>query len=222
MRKVIVTTNNNHISAKELYAFTKESFKQWKENELIVEFPSLDFFTHYAEENTVFVAHDAETGELLAMRIVRLVPQRGYAVENNLSVLPKAKRQGIGTQLLKAEIAWLRKSGYRYTICDTGTTATWSVRWHLKNGYYITGYMRNERDKYTSYKFRKPIALDIKHHPSAFSGFLLLLPLLPKSALQPLTSSLISAKTVLVNLMLLAAWQRDLNNVCSTKEQESR
>ena len=166
MRKVIVTTNDNHISAKELYAFTKESFEQWKENELIVEFPSLDFFTHYVEENTVFVAHDAETGELLAMRIVRLVPQRGYAVENNLSVLPKAKRQGIGTQLLNAEIAWLRKSGYRYTICDTGTTATWSVRWHLKNGYYITGYLRNERDKYASYKFRKPIAIDIKHHPS--------------------------------------------------------
>ena len=47
----------------------------------------------------------------------------------------------------------------------TGIPAVWSVRWHLKNGYYITGYKRSEGKNYASYTFRKPIALDVRHHP---------------------------------------------------------
>ena len=118
------------------------------------------------EANTVFVAHDKATGELLAMRVVKLNPVKGSAAENNLSVAPNAKRQGIGTQLIEAEVEWLVKAGYRYTTCSTATTATWSVKWHLKNGYYIVGYSRSEKQNYASYVFRKQIAIDVRHHPT--------------------------------------------------------
>ena len=127
---------------------------------------SFDYFARYMEENTVFVAHDKATSELLAMRVVKLNPVKGCAAEANLSVAPKAKRQGIGTRLIEAEVEWLKERGYRYTTCSTAIPATWSVQWHLKNGYYIVGYSRSERNNYASYLFRKQIAVDVRHHPT--------------------------------------------------------
>ena len=166
-RKVIITTTKQTpISAEKLYSLTKSAFKQWEDNGLIVPLASFDYFARYMEENTVFVAHDIATGELLAMRVVKLNPVKGSAAENNLSVAPNAKRQGIGTQLIEAEVEWLVKAGYRYTTCFTATTATWSVKWHLKNGYYIVGYSRSEGKNYASYIFRKQIATDVRHHPT--------------------------------------------------------
>ena len=58
------------------------------------------------------------------------------------------------------------EAGYRYVTCSTATTATWSVQWHLKNGYRIVGYSRNEKKNYASYVFRKQIATDVRHHPT--------------------------------------------------------
>ena len=167
MREIVITTTKQTpISAEKLYSLTKSAFKQWEDNGLIVPLASFDYFARYMEENTVFVAHDIATGELLAMRVVKLNPVKGSAAENNLSVAPNAKRQGIGTQLIEAEVEWLVKAGYRYTTCSTATTATWSVKWHLKNGYYIVGYSRGERNNYASYVFRKQIAVDVRHHPA--------------------------------------------------------
>ena len=114
----------------------------------------------------VFVAQDEATGELLAMRTLTLNRQQGRAAESNLSVASKAKRQGIATKLINYEVEWLKKNGYRYTTCSTAIPATWSVQWHLKNGYYIVGYSRSERNNYASYVFRKQIAIDVRHHPT--------------------------------------------------------
>lgn len=68
--------------------------------------------------------------------------------------------------MLEAEIERFRKAGYRYLTGATGIPAVWSVRWHLKNGYYITGYKRSENNNYDTYTFLKPIALDVMHHPT--------------------------------------------------------
>ena len=51
-------------------------------------------------------------------------------------------------------------------VGNTAIPATWSVQWHLKNGYHIVGYSRNERNNYASYVFRKQIATDVRHHPT--------------------------------------------------------
>lgn len=169
MREIVITTTKEtNVSAEELYAIRREAFTQWKENGLSItaaEAPVASF-TRYLRDKTVFVAHDKATGELLAMRTLTLYPKKGRAAESNLSVAPQAKRQGIGTKLFEAEVEWLRKAGYRYTTCKTATTAVWSVRWHLKNGYHITGYVRDEKKNYSSYVFRKQFAFDIRHYPS--------------------------------------------------------
>ena len=168
MREITVKfMKEAEVSAKELYKLRKDAFEQWSEQGLnpVVIVP-IEQFQHYLKDKTVFVAQDEATGELLAMRTLTLYPKRGCAAEANLSVAPKAKRQGIGTRLIEAEVQWLKERGYRYTTCSTAIPATWSVQWHLKNGYYIVGYSRSERHNYASYIFRKQIAIDVRHHPT--------------------------------------------------------
>ena len=155
-------------SVNELYELRIAAFEQWTDAGLnILESKTpIEQFRRYIKDKTVFVAQDKATGELLAMRTLTLNSQKGRAAESNLSVAPKAKRQGIATRLIEKEIQWLRERGYRYTTCSTAIPATWSVKWHLKNGYYIVGYSRSEKQNYASYVFRKQIATDVRHHPT--------------------------------------------------------
>ena len=154
-------------SVKELYELLRAAFQQWQDANLLnwgYDAP-IEWFQNYVKDRMVIVAHNEETGELLGMRTLTLYPKSGKAGESNLSVLPKAKRQGIGTRLFEAETEWLLKAGYRYVTCSTAVSAPWSVRWHLKNGYRIVGYSRSEKHNYASYVFRKQIATDVWHHP---------------------------------------------------------
>ena len=169
MRKIIIKTNKEaQVPVDALYVLRKAAFQQWKDAKLFTSATDVPLvqFSRYLSDKLIFVAQDADTGELLAMRTLTLNKKKGCAVESNLSVAPQAKRQGIGTQLLEAEVEWLVKARYRYTTCTTATSATWSVKWHLKNGYYIVGYSRNDRDNYASYQFRKQLVCDLRHHPS--------------------------------------------------------
>ena len=169
MRKIIVTTTKETpVSAEELYALRLAAFEQWKENGLTTRAgcEPVEGFDRYMKGRTVFVARDAETGELLAMHTFSLNPKKGTATGANLAVSPKAKREGIASRMLEQEVERLRKAGYRYLLGSTGIPAVWSVQWHRKNGYYITGFSRNERDNYASYMFRKQIAIDVRHHPT--------------------------------------------------------
>ena len=167
-RNIAIKTNKEaEVSVEELYELRKDAFGQWSEqgvrSGVIV---PMEQFRRYIQDKTVFVAQDEATGELLAMRSLTLNKRKGCAAEANLSVASKAKRQGIGTRLIEAEVQWLLKEGYRYTTCSTAIPATWSVKWHLKNGYHIVGYSRSERNNYASYIFRKQIATDVRHHPT--------------------------------------------------------
>ncbi len=169
MRKVIIKTNKEAgVPAEKLYELRKCAFQQWKDAGLTIERVQvpIEQFKRYLTDKTLFVAQDAATGELLAMRTLTLNSKKGHAAESNLSVAPHAKRQGIATRLIEEEVQWLRDKGYRYTTCSTAIPATWSVQWHLKNGYYIVGYSRSERNNYASYVFRKQIAIDVRHHPT--------------------------------------------------------
>ena len=169
MRKVIIKTNKEAgVPAERLYELRKCAFQQWKDAGLTIEGVQvpIEQFKRYLTDKTLFVAQDAATGELLAMRTLTLNSKKGHAAESNLSVAPHAKRQGIATRLIEEEVQWLRDKGYRYTTCSTAIPATWSVQWHLKNGYYIVGYSRSEKRNYASYVFRKQIAIDVRHHPT--------------------------------------------------------
>ena len=126
----------------------------------------MEVFQQYLKGKMVFVAQDEATGELLGMHTLKLNKRKGRANGANLAVSPKAKHEGIASQMLHAEAQRLRKNGYRYIVENTAIPATWSVQWHLKNGYHIVGYSRSEKHNYASYVFRKQIATDVLHHPT--------------------------------------------------------
>lgn len=156
------------MSAEELYRLFKAAYQQWTDFGVYTpaKDTTLERFTQDISHMVVFVALDTDTNELLAMHALRLDKQKGRADGANLAVNPKAQHEGIASRMLEAEVQRLRKNGYRYMVGSTAIPATWSVRWHLKNGYYIVGYSRSERHNYASYIFRKQIAVDVRHHPT--------------------------------------------------------
>ena len=164
----IKTSKEAEASAEELYILLRAAYQQWTDDGLYtpVAYATLEQFKQYIANKAVFVAQDEATGELLAMHTLRLNKRKGRADGANLAVSPTAKREGIASRMLEEEVQRLRKAGYRYMMGSTGIPATWSVRWHLKNGYRIVGYSRSERNNYASYVFRKQIATDVWHHPT--------------------------------------------------------
>ncbi len=168
MRNIIVQTlEESAFSVEELYNLRMAAYEQWREAGLSVSVIHAPFrlFSGYLTGKIVFVASDADTGELLAMHTFSKNRKRGSVSGSNLAVAPQAKHECIATRMLAAETERFKKAGYRYLLGSTAIPAVWSVRWHLKNGYYITGYKRSEKQNYASYTFCMPIALDIRHHP---------------------------------------------------------
>ena len=165
---VIKTYKEAGVPAEELYLLEQTAYQQWTEAGLYTPMEDMTFeqFLLNQRSRAVFVAQDAATGELLGMHTLRLNKQQGCAHGADLSVSPKAQHEGIASSMLEAEVQRLRKNGYRYMMGSTVIPATWSVRWHLKNGYYIVGYSRSEKHNYASYVFRKQIAIDLRHHPT--------------------------------------------------------
>ena len=165
-RPIVIKTNSEaEVSAEELYRLFKAAYQQW--TDLGVYTPAkdttLERFTQDISRMVVFVALDADKNELLGMHALRLDKQKGRADGANLAVNPKAQHEGIASRMLEAEVQRLRKAGYRCMMGSTAIPATWSVRWHLKNGYRIVGYSRSEKRNYPSYVFRKQIAVDVRH-----------------------------------------------------------
>ena len=156
------------VPAEKLYILEKTAYEQWTEAGIYTPMKDATFeqFERSIKGKVIFVAQDAATGELLSMHTLRLIKRLGSAHGADLSVSPKAQHEGIATRMLEAETQRLRKNGYRYMVGSTAIPATWSVQWHLKNGYYIVGYSRSERNNYASYIFRKQIATDVRHHPT--------------------------------------------------------
>ena len=165
-RKIIIKTNREaQVPVEALNDLRRAAFEQWEKEGLYFSMSSDEHFGQYLRDKVVFVAHDAETGELLAMHTLKLNKQKGRANGANLAVSPKAKHEGIASRMLQEEAQRLRKAGYRYMAGNTGIPATWSVQWHLKNGYYIVGYSRSEKQNYASYIFRKQIAPSLLWSP---------------------------------------------------------
>ena len=168
-RNIVIKTNKEaEVSVEELYELRKAAFQLWGNADLYtsVAYTPIDLFQRYIADKAVFIAQDEATGELLGMHTLKLNKRKGRANGANLAVSPKAQHEGIASRMLEAEAQLLRKAGYRYIVENTAIPATWSVQWHLKNGYHIVGYSRSERNNYASYIFRKQIATDVRHHPT--------------------------------------------------------
>ena len=168
-RTIVIKTNKEaEVSVKELYRLFKSAYQRWTELGIYTSAKdiTLERFTQIISRMAVFVAQDEATGELLGIHTLKLNKRKGKANGANLAVSSKVQHEGIASRMLEAEAQRLRKNGYRYMMGTTGIPATWSVRWHLKNGYHIVGYSRSEKHNYASYIFRKQIATDVRHHPT--------------------------------------------------------
>ena len=168
-RTIVIKTNKEAgVPVEELYKLRKAAFQQYTDNGLYtaVQHTTIKQFQLQLKGKTVFVAQDEATGELLGMHTLKLNKRKGRADGANLAVSPKVQHEGIASRMLQAEAQRLRKNGYRYIVENTAIPATWSVQWHLKNGYRIVGYSRSEKRNYPIYIFRKQIATDVRHHPT--------------------------------------------------------
>ena len=168
MRKIIIRTNKEaQVPIEVLYSLFQESFQQWRDHGIDSAFlhKILEEFQKVIERSVVYVALDADSGELLGMHCYCKYRAR-YVFDYFLAVTPQTQGQGIATQVLQEEVKHLQQQGCRYMKCTTSAGAPWSVRWHLKNGYYIIGYSRGELSSYPTYTFRKQIATDMRHHPT--------------------------------------------------------
>ena len=194
LKIVIHTLKKTNVSIEALYELYNESFKQWQDCQIVTPAIGKTFeeFKGYIEKATVFVALDAASNELLGMHCFYFYRKKGYAMGFFLVVSPKSKQQGVASRMLEHEIVFFRKHGCRFLKGNTLAAATWSVRWHLKNGYRIVGYSRGSGKNYPSYTFRKQIAYDLRHHPTDFFW-------LPFIA--PITARLIYAITFLATLL---------------------
>ena len=153
---VIMTREEAGVSYEAIYELVKDSYRQWMENDLDGEWLhfSIDEFIRILSHAKVHVAINKKTGELLGSRTHQINRKKNTVFDCYLAVASKAKRMGIATRILEAEIAWAKKTGFEYLSCNTATTAEWSVRWHLKNGYRIVGYGRSETNNHATYRFR--------------------------------------------------------------------
>ena len=165
MRKIdIKKRKDTDVTDEALYALNNEAYMMWSEQGM--EAPwlhrSLAEFQRIIHSVTMFVALDAETGELLGMHCFRAYRQQGWCYGFLLAVAVSARREGVASLMLGYEADRIRKAGYRYIEQVTATTADWSIHWHLKNGFRIIGYNRSPNNNFANYVFRKqliPISL---------------------------------------------------------------
>lgn len=161
-KDIIITTRKEAgVPVKAVYDLLMESNRQWWDRGLRVPFLencTQEEFEGSLQRANVFVAKDRETGELLGVHAFRVDRKRNCVIGFDLAISPKAKRQGIATRMLEMETERIRKAGFDYIEGITTIAATWSVRWHLKNGYRIVGYKRPQESQQAVYVFRKQIA----------------------------------------------------------------
>lgn len=160
MRKIeIKNRKETDVTDEALYALNKESHRMWTEQGLDAPWMHLTFpeFQQAIRGIPMFVALDAETGELLGMHSFRTHRKEGWCYGYRLAIASSARREGIASRMLTYEAERIRQAGYRYLRGVTGTTAEWSVRWHLRNGYRIIGYYHSPNNNFANYVFRKQL-----------------------------------------------------------------
>ena len=155
MRKIVVKSRKESgLLLEDLYELTLDSYNLWKQADLDEPWMhrTFDEFCELTRDTAVFVALDADTNELLGMHCFRSDRRLRRAYGYYLSVKPSAQGEGVASQLLRVESARTRLAGFWHLYGLTAEKATWSVGWHLRNGYRIIGYKRSPDNFQTTYK----------------------------------------------------------------------
>ena len=162
----ISTLDKTNFSSKEIHRLVDDAWQRWFDAGLdsVWFHPTEEQFARTVNSRVVYVAFDSQTGELLGCHMLKPDRKRRRVSGSFLAVVPKAQGRGIATRLLEAEAAVAVKNGYTHMQGATATTATWSIRWHLRNGYRIIGYQRRPQDNHPLYVFRKQLIPPSIHH----------------------------------------------------------
>jgi ribosomal protein S18 acetylase RimI-like enzyme len=171
---IIKNRKKNDVTDEALYALSLESYRMWQEQGLKAPWMhrSLEEFQRIIHGVTVFVALDAETEELLGMHCFRAYRRQGWCYGFLLAVAVSARREGIASRMLEYEVERIRQSGFHYIKEVTATTADWSIRWHLRNGFRIIGYYHSPNDNFANYVFRKQLISISLSSPSSIAFIL--------------------------------------------------
>ena len=120
-----------------------DSFQERKDQGLLFTSCTMDVetFKRKYSDGVIIVGSNKDDGELLAFYTFHLRSkghnQIKYGYLEQLAVSPKAKRTGIGTKMLDANLAIAQKMGASSMLSDTACKAERSVRWHYKNKFLL-------------------------------------------------------------------------------------
>ena len=138
-----------------------DSFQERKDQGLLFTSCTMDVetFKKKYSDGIIIVGYNKDCGELLAFYTFHLYSKRRkkqckYGYLEQLAVSPKAKRTGIGTKMLDANIAIAQKMGASYMLSDTACKAESSVRWHYKNKFLLYEYESYRSTDYWSKVFK--------------------------------------------------------------------
>jgi ribosomal protein S18 acetylase RimI-like enzyme len=192
---LITTRKDASVTDEQLFTLFSGAYDQWRDNSLDYPFLHIGFekFQRLISHSMVTVAVDTTTGSPVGMRAIACYPKKRYAYDYFLSIAPQYKRQGIATKLMAYEKERLRQKGYSYVACTTSAEADWSVRWHRKMGYLLTGYHRSPEANAPIYSYRLQLASSILWGPT----------------IGPLTARLSYTVSYLVTLLLKHSDGRD-------------
>ena len=168
---IVITTRKKHpVSDEILYRLAQQSYQQWFDAGIKVSWQnrSLAEFSRILQKAAVFLAIDEDDQEVLGMHCFNCYRQQHYAYGFDLAIAPHVKQQGIASKLLEHEKEVFRRHGYQFLSGDTNIEATWSIRWHLKNGYRIKGYIMGRAPYSGSYQFSLQLAPFSWRHPSTW------------------------------------------------------
>ncbi len=156
---VVKSRRETSVSSEALFALVNDAYSVWSERGLDAQWMhrTLEEFKKATSGTMIFVALDAISDELLGMHCYTSNWKKRCAYGFYLAVSPKAGRRGIASQMLTCEEDFMRCEGFTHLEGLTATSAEWSVRWHLRNGYQIIGYRRSPNDNFANYVFRKQL-----------------------------------------------------------------
>lgn len=156
---IIKQIHETAVTKEALYALANKAFSMWSDHHLEEKwmYRTIEEFKKAIESAMIFVALDADSEELLGMHCFRVNMKKKRAYSFYLAVLPKVHRQGIATKMIAYESEVLRRIGITHIKSSTTTDADWSVHWHLKNGYKLTGFKKSDTYGHKSFIFRKQL-----------------------------------------------------------------
>ena len=161
MEIVIKQLHETNYTYEQLVDLMHDSFQERRDQGLLFTSCTMDVdtFKRKYSDAVIIVGYNKDNGELLSFYTFHLfttgrnkVIKYGYLEQ--LAVSPKAKRTGIGTKMLDANIAIAQKMGASYMLSDTACKAESSVRWHYKNSFLLYELESYRSTDYWSHVFK--------------------------------------------------------------------